>query len=73
MATEVAEQAIDEAGLGRGGQGQGAGHEYLRKVIGKPPLVQAQRLQAMLMRRGFLDGVGVAGGRKAALPPEGWD
>ena len=72
VATEVAEQAIDEAGLDEEAKAIELATGYLRKVSGKPPLVQAQRIQAMLLRKGFSMESAIAGA-KAVLPPEGWD
>ena len=72
VATEVAEQAVDEAGLDEEAKAKELAATYLRKVSGKPPLVQAQRIQAMLMRKGFSIESAVAGA-KSVLPPEGWD
>jgi regulatory protein len=69
---EVAQQAIDEAELDEEAQARELAAKYLRKVSGKPPLVQAQRIQGMLLRKGFSMESAVAGA-KAALPPEGWD
>jgi regulatory protein len=72
VAIETAEQAIDEAGLDEEAKAKELAASYLRKVSGKPPLVQAQRIQAMLLRKGFSMESAIAGA-KAALPPEGWD
>jgi regulatory protein len=72
VATEVARQAIDEAGLDEEAKAKELAAKYLRKVSGKPPLVQAQRIQGMLLRKGFSMESAVAGA-KAVLPPEGWD
>jgi regulatory protein len=72
VATEIAEQAIDEAGLDEDARAKELAAGYLRKVSGKPPLVQAQRIQGMLLRKGFSMDAAVAGA-KAVLPPEGWD
>ena len=72
VAAEVAQQAVDEAELDDDGRAQELAASYLSKVSGKPVLVQAQRIQAMLLRKGFSIEAAVAGA-KAVLPPEGWD
>lgn len=69
---EVAQRAVDEAGLDEEAQARALASKYLRRVAGRPPMVQAQRIQAMLLRRGFSMEASV-NGAKAVLPPEGWD
>lgn len=69
---EVARAAVEEANLDEESQARELAGKYLRRVSGKPPLVQAQRIQAMLLRKGFSMEAAV-GGARAVLPPEGWD
>lgn len=69
---EVAQRAIDEAGLDEEARARALAAGYVGRVAAKPLLVQAQRVQAMLLRRGFSTEVAVAATR-AVLPPEGWD
>ena len=68
----IAQQAIDEAGLDEDARAASLAAGYIGKVAGKPLLVQAQRVQAMLLRRGFSMETAVAAAR-AVLPPDGWD
>ena len=72
IAPEIAQAAVDEAGLDEEAQAKELAAAYIRKVAGKPVMVQAQRIQAMLLRKGFSMEAAVAGTR-AVLPPEGWD
>jgi regulatory protein len=72
VAAEIAERAVGEAGLDEETQAAELAVRYLKKVSGKPPLVQAQRIQAMLLRKGFSMEAALTAA-KAVLPPEGWD
>ena len=69
---EIAQAAVDQLGLDEEAQARKLATAYLRKVTGKPVMVQAQRIQAMLLRKGFSMEAAIAG-TKAVLPPEGWD
>ena len=72
IAIELIDATLGAAGLDEEAQAKELAGKHLRKVSGKPPLVQAQRIQAMLLRKGFSMEAAVAAAR-AVLPPEGWD
>jgi regulatory protein len=72
VVSDTIDQALAEADLDEEARAGELAAGYLRKVSGKPPLVQAQRIQAMLLRKGFSLEAALAGA-KAVLPPEGWD
>lgn len=69
---ETAQRAIDDAGLDEEARARALAVDFIRKVAGKPLLVQAQRIQSMLLRKGFSMEAALAA-TKAVLPPEGWD
>lgn len=70
--TEIARQAVAELGVDEESRASELAAAYIKRVSTKPPLVQAQRIQAMLLRKGFSMEAAVAAAR-AVLPPEGWD
>ena len=71
---DVAEEAVTDAGLtdDEEERARALAAAYLPRVSQRPLEVQARRIQAMLLRKGFPFEVAVAG-TKAVLPPEGWD
>ena len=69
---EIAEEAVAELEVDEITQAKELAARLLRKVVSKPLEVQARRLQAMLLRRGFSTEAAIEGVR-AILPPEGWD
>jgi regulatory protein len=72
VAPEIAQQAIEEAGLDDEGRARDVAAGLLRKVARRPLAQQAVSLQQMLVRRGFdLETAMVA--VRQVLPPEGWD
>jgi regulatory protein len=70
--SDLAERVVGELGFDEEAEARELAIAYLKRVSGKAPLVQARRIQAMLLRKGFSMEAAVAGAR-AALPPEGWD
>ncbi len=69
---DIAEQALNEAGVDDGVQAKEVAARLVRKVASRPTSQQAMRLQRMLLGRGFGYEAADAAVR-AVLPPEGWD
>lgn len=69
---DVAEAALEKAGLDEGTQATELAARYARRVATKPLREQFTRIQQMLTRRGYSFEVAEAAARKV-LPPEGWD
>jgi regulatory protein len=72
VAPDIAQRAIEEAGLDDEGRAQEVAAGLLKKVARRPLGQQAVSLQQMLVRRGFELETAMAAVRKV-LPPEGWD
>ncbi len=72
IAPDVARQAVAAVLPEETGAAAQAAARLVRKVDGRPLSEQYQRLQQMLVRRGF-SFEGAQAGARAVLPPEGWD
>lgn len=72
IAREVAEAALERAGLDEVAQATELAARYVRRVASKPLAEQATRIQQMLSRRGYSFETCEAA-VKAVLPPDGWD
>ena len=69
---ELAERALERAGLDETAQATELAARYLRRVASKPLREQATKIQQMLARRGYTYEICDIATR-AVLPPEGWD
>jgi regulatory protein len=72
VAAEIIDVALAELGGDELERARVIALERLDRLTGLPLLVQARRLNALLLRRGFSPEV-VRAAMQAVLPPDGWD
>ena len=72
VAVEIIDLALAELGGDEQARARAIALEQLDRLTGLSFVVQARRLQALLLRRGF-SSEAVRAAMQAVLPPDGWD